>query len=178
MKYRWLPMLVCISLSIGCNKSGGSNSELAGLLPKAPEGWKVEQSPTSEAVSGAGNRAWTSFKPKGASEVVSKVEVTLIRHADGAGKDASAKLSRVPQMSMFMEDLTIQDLPAKQSLPLGGHHVILVYVGNTMRLEVVVFARKPPEGKESGDVDVKSKTGDLFVSQIDWARLKAMKSDK
>jgi hypothetical protein len=166
---RWIPLVVCCSLLLGCGKS----SKLAGLLPDPPEGWATEGGATNRDVSGVGHSSTKSYVPVGntAESGVKRVTVQILLAEKGADQKKVTEMSLESKFE-FKERKQVAGVPSYESMPLPSneHHSLDLLPKTGTYVEIVAYKGGPAWDKGENRQAVVS----AFAGKVDMKKVAAV----
>ena len=166
---RWIPLVVCCCLLLGCGKS----SKLAELLPDPPTGWAVEGSITNRDVSGVGHSSTRSYVPIGnaANSGVERVTVQVLLAEKGADQKKVTEMS-IESKFEFKERKQIAGVLAYESMPLPDnlHHSLDLLPKTGTYVQIMAYKGGPAWEKSENRRAVVS----AFAEKVDLKRVAAV----
>ncbi|HEY2912305.1 MAG TPA: hypothetical protein VGK21_03005 [Candidatus Angelobacter sp.] len=166
---RWIPLVVCSILLLGCGKS----SKLAAFLPDAPEGWAVDGGATNRDVSGVGHSSSRSYVPAGnnAATGIKRVTVQILLAEKGADQKKLMEMSLESKFE-FKEKKLIAGVFAFESLPLPDNEYHSLYLLPKPGTYVQIVAYKGGPGWENGEN--RHAVASTFAGKVDLKKLAAL----
>jgi hypothetical protein len=166
---RWIPLVVCCTLLVGCGKS----SKLAGLLPDPPQGWAADGGVTNRDVSGVGHSSTRSYVSVGdtAGLGVQRVTVQILLADKGADQKKVTEMS-IETKFEFKEKKLVAGVPAYESVPLPSneHHSLDLLPKAGTYVEIVAYKGGPGWDKAENRQTVVA----TFAGKVDLKKVAAL----
>ncbi|HEV1994117.1 MAG TPA: hypothetical protein VGR03_07295 [Candidatus Acidoferrum sp.] len=162
---RWILLVACSALLLGCGKSG----KLAPLLPDAPAGWTAEGTANRD-VSGVGHSSTRSYVPTGATAGMGakRVTVQVLLAEKGADQKKLQQMS-IENKAQFKERKEVGGFPAYESFPLPGNetHSLDILPRAGTYVQIVAYQGGPAWDKGENRQAVVS----AFAGKIDLKKI-------